>query len=106
MLIGAHNHSQTTAVQRQRSVSRPQPTPKQNEIPRQDITRETLTRHAAQGEYILQGEYIQQKAGAGRVDHPEGLGFSVRAALETYAETASFRPRSPTGELVGVDLYI
>ena len=101
MQFGAHNSlPQLTTLQKQRAVTRAQPLQKTTDSQRTDTSRKT--NHSA----VLQGEYLQQGSRSETFDHLEGIGLSVRNALETYSETASFQPRNLSGELVGVDLYV
>lgn len=101
MQVGAHNSLQPLSVlQKQRPATRPQPVQTLNDSQRLDATRKT--NYSA----VLQGEYVQRSSQGESFEHLEGIGLSVRSALETYTETASFQPRSASGELVGVDLYV
>lgn len=97
MQVGAHNSLQALSVLQKQ---RPQPVPKLNDSQSLDASRKI--NHSA----ALQGEYVQRSSQPESFEHLEGIGLSVRSALATYAETASFQPRSVGGELVGVDLYV
>lgn len=101
MQVGAHNTlPQLAALQKQRAVTRAQPLQKPIDSQRTDASRKT--NHSA----VLQGEYLQQGHRSETFEHLKGVGLSVRNALETYSETASFQPHNRSGELVGVDLYV
>ncbi len=103
MQVGAQQITQLTTIQRQRALSRPQPASQPETAPRTDKSRETFSNHSNQS---LQGEFVPLSASKPNFEQIQGISFSTREALETYAETESFQPRSAGGELVGIDLYV